>query len=193
METSRLPTRRLRIFLRDFRMVEAQVSFAEGQSLTTYFANRKSYLNLRDAHWASTREDIQHAALRVDQVLWVSAPDGDIGLTNASGHPPGRLAELQLDGGLLLRAGLLMGERQRLSDFLETAGQFVPMRNARLLRSGRPPKKVNVTLGDIVLNQQAIQALWEVEEQVARREEFEGPGSAAEEVDAGRAEEIGGL
>lgn len=157
-----MPTRRLRIFLRDFRMIEAQASFAEGQSLATYFANRKSYLNLRGAQWASTSVDIKHAVLRLDQVLWVAAPDGDVDLTNASGQPRERLVELQLDGGLLIRACFLMGERQRLSDFLESAGEFIPMTRAQLLRSGRPPKQVNVTLGDIVLNQVAIQAVWEV-------------------------------
>ncbi|NJD11851.1 MAG: hypothetical protein FIB01_15895 [Gemmatimonadetes bacterium] len=157
-----MPTRRLRIFLRDFRMIEAQASFAEGQSLATYFANRKCYLNLRGAQWASTNVDIKHAVLRLDQVLWVAAPDGDVLLTNASGQPQQRLVELQLDGGLLIRAYLLMGERQRLSDFLESTGEFIPMTGAQLLRSGRPPRQVNVTLGDVVLNQAAVQAVWEV-------------------------------
>jgi hypothetical protein len=165
MDTSRLPTRRLRIFLRDFRLVEAQASFADGQSLTNYFSNRKSYLNLRGAQWTSTSDDIKHAVLRLSQVLWVAAPDGDVDLTNASGHPQERLVELQLDGGLLVRACLLMSERQRLSDYLESAGEFVPMIRAQLLRSGRPPKQVNVTLGDIVLNQSAVQAVWEVSAQ----------------------------
>src|SRR5690606_6376071 len=45
------PTRRLRIFLRDFRMLEATVHLAEGQALASYFANRKSYVNLNAAHW----------------------------------------------------------------------------------------------------------------------------------------------
>ena len=162
---SKTPARRLRIFLRDFRMVEAQVSFGDGQSLATYFANRKQYVNLRGAHWASTQEDAQHVALKVDQVLWVAAPDGDISLTSASLPPSQRVVEIQLDGGLLLRAGLLIASQQRLSDYLESVQQFIPVTAAQLLRSGRPPKKVNVTLGDIVLNQQAIQAVWEVEAQ----------------------------
>jgi hypothetical protein len=143
-------------------MVESQVSWAEGQSLATYFANRKQYINLRDAHWASTQESAQHVALKVDQVLWVAAPDGDINLTSASMAPTERTVEIQLDGGLLLRAGLLIAARQRLSDYLESTQQFIPITSAQLLRSGRPPKKVNVTLGDIVLNQQAIQAVWEI-------------------------------
>jgi len=179
MDTSRLPTRRLRIFLRDFRMIEAQASFAEGQSLASYFANRKSYLNLLGAQWASTSVDIQHAVLRLDQVLWVAAPDGDVVLTNASLPPRERLVELQLDGGLLIRASLMMGERQRLSDFLESAGEFIPVLGAQLLRSGRPPKQVNVTLGDIVLNQVAVQAVWEVGIQTgATQAELEQPAYA---------------
>jgi hypothetical protein len=154
----------LRIFLRDFRMVEATVSLAEGQSLASYFANRKAYLNLRGARWAGTAEDLSYVALRVAQVLWSAAPDNDIPLTTAASSR-GRLVELQLDGGLLVQGSLIVGDQQRLSDYLEAAGQFVPMLHGQLLRSGRPPKKVNVNLGDIVVNQDAIQAVWEVEAQ----------------------------
>jgi hypothetical protein len=39
------------------------------------------------------------------------------------------------------------------------------MLGAQLLRSGRPPKRVNVLLGDIALNQDGIQAAWETSEQ----------------------------
>jgi hypothetical protein len=168
METGKSPTRRLRIFLRDFRMVEATVSLAEGQALASYFANRKSYVNLRGAHWAGTGDDVAHAVLRVEQVLWASAPEGDIPLTSASVATKGRDVEIQLDGGLLVRGSLILSEHQRLSDYLETSVQFVPMLAAQLLRSGRPPKKVNVNLGDIVLNQDAIQAVWEVAQQEPR-------------------------
>jgi len=170
MDTGKAPTRRLRIFLRDFRMVEATVSLAEGQALASYFANRKSYVNLRGAHWAGTGDDVAHAVLKVEQVLWATAPEGDVPLTNASASARGRLVEIQLDGGLLVQGTLSLSEQQRLSDYLETAGQFVPMVAAQLLRSGRPPKKVNVHLGDIVLNQDAIQAVWETAAQQQRAE-----------------------
>jgi hypothetical protein len=156
------PTRRLRIFLRDFRMVEATVNLAVGQALTTYFASRRSYVSLRDARWAGTSQTVEHAALRVAQVLWAAAPGADVPLTNASITAPGREVELQLDGGLLVRGRLVIGQHQRTTDYLEAAGQFVPLLHALLLRSGRPPKQVNVTLGDIVLNQDAVQAVWEV-------------------------------
>lgn len=159
---SRLPSRRLRLFLRDFRMIEATISLAEGQSLMQYFANRKQYVNLRAAKWASSDEQLRHVALKIDQVLWAAAIDNDIPLINAAAQMQPRDVEIQLDGGLLMRAGLSIGEGQRLSDYLESQQQYIPVRNAQLLRSGRPPKEVNVSLGDIVLNQSSVQAVWEL-------------------------------
>ena len=162
MDATKAPTRRLRLFLRDFRMVEASISLAEGQSLAMWLANRKSYVNLRGAHWASTEDTVKHAVLKVHQVLWASSMDNDIPLMTTSMSVAPREVEIQLEGGLLMRAGLNIGEKQRLSDYLESQNAFIPARNALLLRSGRPPKEVNVTLGDIVLNQDSIQAVWEI-------------------------------
>ncbi|MGQ0562022.1 MAG: hypothetical protein ACT443_09130 [Gemmatimonadota bacterium] len=171
MDQTKLPVRRLRLFLRDFRMVEATISLAEGQSLTQYFANRKQYVNLRAAKWASSNEHIKHSVLKIDQVLWAAALDHDIALINAMAQNQPREVEIQLDGGLLVRAGLSIGEGQRLSDYLESQPQFIPVRSALLLRSGRPPKEVNVALGDVVLNQAAVQAMWELAVQAAAEPE----------------------
>lgn len=165
VEPTKLPARRLRLFLRDFRMIEAQISLAEGQSLTQYFASRKQYVNLRAAKWASTGEEIKHAVLKIDQVLWAASLDNDIPLINAVAQNEPRDIEIQLDGGLLVRAGLNVGAGQRLGDYLESQQQFMPLRNAQLLRSGRPPKEVNVALGDVVMNQLSVQAIWEVSAQ----------------------------
>jgi hypothetical protein len=164
-EMTKLPTRRLRLFLRDFRMVEAQISLAEGQALMQYFASRKHYVSMHGARWASTNESIQFAVLRVEQVLWAAAMDNDIALMPGNIAAVPRVVEIQLDGGLLVRAGIMIGEQQRLADYLESQPHFLPVRNAQLLRSGRPPKEVNVALGDIVLNQSAIQAVWETNSQ----------------------------
>lgn len=175
MAQDKLPARRLRLFLRDFRMIEATISLSEGQSLTQYFASRKQYVNLRAAKWASSEDVTKHAVLKIDQVLWGAALDNDIPLINAMAQNTPREVEIQLDGGLVVRAGLNVGEGQRLSDYLESQPQFVPVRSAQLLRSGRPPKEVNVALGDIVLNQTAIQAVWEL---AAQRLEQEAEASA---------------
>jgi hypothetical protein len=180
MEQHRSPTRRLRIFLRDFRLVEAAVHLAGGQSLASFFVNRKLYLNLREAFWTGTGDRVEHAVLKVEQVLWVASTDSDIPLSHASTAIPGRIVEVQLDGGLLLRGRLIINHQQRLLDYLETSGRFVPMLGAQLLRSGRPPKRVNVHLGDIVLNQDGIQAAWETADQSAGGT----PVEAAEEAPA---------
>ena len=171
MVQDKLPVRRLRLFLRDFRMVEATISLSEGQSLTQYFANRKQYVNLRAAKWAGSNDVTKHAVLKIDQVLWAAALDHDIPLINAMAQITPREVEIQLDGGLLVRAGLNIGEGQRLSDYLESQPQFIPVRGAQLLRSGRPPKEVNVSLGDIVLNQVSVQAIWEMSAQTPDAEE----------------------
>ena len=164
-EQAKTPIRRLRLFLRDFRMIEASAGLADGQALTSWLSNRKSYVNLRGAHWASTNDSVQHAVLKVQQVLWAAAVDNDIPLTSASSTVAPRTVEIQLEGGLLVRGGLAVSDKQRLSDYLESQAQFIPVRGAVLLRSGRPPKEVNVTLGDVVLNQEAVQAIWEVDAQ----------------------------
>jgi hypothetical protein len=159
-------TRKLRLFLRDFRMVEASVNLAEGQALSSWLANRKHYVNLQGALWAGTTEVVRHAALKIDQVLWATSIENDVPLTPAASSVAPRSVGIQLEGGLLLRCGLNIGERQRLSDYLESTSQFIPVRGALLLRSGRSSKEVNLTLGDVVLNQQAIQAVWELAAQV---------------------------
>jgi hypothetical protein len=160
-------TRRLRFFLRDFRMVEAHVALAEGQSLTSCLTHRKTYINLQEALWQSTGEKVAHAVLKIDQVLWAAAPDGDVPLVNAALSQRPRAVDIQVDGGLQLRAGLNTGDRQRLGDYLESSGVFVPLREAVLLRSGRPPRRANIALGDIVVNQSAIQSMWEVSSNAA--------------------------
>ncbi|MEX2281611.1 MAG: hypothetical protein WEE89_03875 [Gemmatimonadota bacterium] len=170
LESTKTPTRRLRLFLRDFRMIEATIAVAENQALTSWLANRKHYVNLRGAKWASTEDNIEHAVLKVQQVLWAAAMDNDIPLTTAMTAVQPRTVEVQLEGGLLLRGGLNVGAGQRLSDYLESHQQFIPVRGAVLLRSGRPPKEVNVTLGDVVLNQEAVQAMWEVDGQAGAPE-----------------------
>jgi hypothetical protein len=160
LDASRLPTRRLRLFLRDFRQVDAITRVAEGQSLTSYCANRRSYINLQEARW-TTGDAADFVVLRVSQLLWAASLDGDVPLVQPVPSAPGRLVEMHLDGGLFVRATLMTGPLQRLGDYLESAGQFIPLQHALLLRTGRPPRSVNVVLGDIALNQDAIQAMWE--------------------------------
>jgi hypothetical protein len=173
------PTRHLRLFLRDFRMVEASITLAEGQSLVSWLSNRRTYVNLRGAHWVSTNENVQHAVLKVDQVLWAASMDNDIPLVSTSQVNAARAVEIQLDGGLLVRGGLNIGEKQRLSDYLEAQMQFIPLRGGLLLRSGRPSREVNLVLGDVALNQAAVLAMWEIALQEHREQQEQAEASTS--------------
>jgi hypothetical protein len=162
-DTNRLPRRRLRFFLRDFRMAEAWALMPDGLSLCSYLANRRGYLHLLDVRWQPRHEGVGFAVLRADQILYATACDNDVPLVNTIPAAVAHGVEVLADGGLYLRGGLMLSPRQRLGDFLESAGAFVPLLSVDLLKSGRPPRKRNVTWGDIVLNQAAIQAVWETE------------------------------
>ena len=153
--------RRLRLFLRDFRMLEAKASLAEAQSLTAFLATRKNYLHLQDVRWSASGERADFAVLRVAQLLWAGAPDHDVPIVSAPVPAQPRIYEIQVDGGLLIRAALHIGGGQRLGDYLEAAGPFIPLGRAHLLRSGRPATRANLLLGDVVLAQDGIQAVWE--------------------------------
>jgi hypothetical protein len=118
MEMGKPPTRRLRIFLRDFRMVEATVHLADGQALASYFANRKSYVNLRGAHWTGAGDTSSTSCWSRPGAVG-RGPDGDIPLTSASLAVP----TLRRDAARRRPAvpgRLALSEQQRLSDYLET-------------------------------------------------------------------------
>lgn len=148
-------SRRLRLFLRDHRILDATARVPDGHYLATYLASRKRYVTLTDVDWLGTGEVIPHLALKVDKVLWAASRDGALALTHVADESLPRPVEMELEGGYLLAAGLLLLEDQPLSDYLQTAPPFVPLREARL----RPRGKV---LGDIAVNHDAVQAVREV-------------------------------
>lgn len=163
-DAPRLPRRKLRFFLRDFRLAEAYALLPDGLSLSSYLANRRGYLHLLDVQWQPSGERIEFAVLRTAQVMYASAVDAGVPLVSTVPAAVAHGVDALVEGGLFLRGGLMLSPRQRLGDFLEAAGPFVPLLGVTLLRSGRPPRESNVLWGDIVLNQDAIQAVWESDE-----------------------------
>lgn len=149
------PPRRLRLFLRDQRVLDANARVPRGQFLSTYLASRTRYVNLTAVDWMGTGEKISHMALKVDKILWATSQDGELPLTNALAAAAARRVEVELEGGYLLAAGLLLVQNQRLSDYLQSAPPFIPLRSAELRPRGKG-------LGDIVVNQEAIQVVREL-------------------------------
>ncbi len=62
---------------------------------------------------------------------------------------------------MIVRGGLPLAPRQRLGDYLESAGPFIPFHGAVLLRSRHGGKPVGADLGEIAVNQRVIEAAWE--------------------------------
>lgn len=156
--TDSSPPRRLRLFLRDHRVLDATARVPERQHLATYVSSRDRYINLLDVDWLGTRATIPHMALKVDKVLWVSSQDGALPLTHPQADVAARWVEVELDGGYLLKAELLLVPDQQLTDYLQTAPAFLPLRSAEL----RPRGKV---LGEIAVNHDAVQMVREIREE----------------------------
>ncbi len=159
--TTRSESRRLRFFLEDFRVVEGLVGLGAGASLISLLASRKSYISLTDARWSGRPDALDHLVLRIERVVWAGAPHADVPLVNASLAVHPTETDLQLEGGLTLRGGLPVAPSQRLGDYLESAGPFVPLHGAILLRSRHGGKPVSAALGEIAVRQSVIEAAWE--------------------------------
>lgn len=149
------PLRRLRLFLRDHRVLDANARVPDGQFLATYLASRKRYVNLTEIDWLGMRERVPHLALKVEKVLWCGSQDGELPLMSPRATASARAVEVELEGGYLLSAGILLIGGQRLSDYLQSAPAFIPLRDARLLPRAK-------ALGDIAVNQDSIQLVREV-------------------------------
>ncbi|HUF13208.1 MAG TPA: hypothetical protein VMN78_08920 [Longimicrobiales bacterium] len=147
--------KRIRIVLRDHALLEARVHIAGGQFLITFLAGRKRYISLTDSVWMATEEPVDYMLLKVDRILWVSSPDQQIPLMNVLGATAPKQVEISVEGGLVIRGGLALGARQRLSDYLATAQEFIPLANAMAL-----PREA--MLGDIALNQDSIRSIREI-------------------------------
>lgn len=174
-ETDKNPPRRLRIFLRDHRVLDASARVPRGQYLSTYLASRTRYVNLTSSEWLGVAEHVGHMALKVDKILWAASEDGELPLTGALAGSTARRVEVELEGGYIVAAALLLGENQRLSDYLQSAPPFVPLRDAELRPRGR-------RLGDVVVNQETIQLVREIREGTGESapEQHDQPGREAE-------------
>ncbi len=157
---ARSESRRLRFFLEDFRVLEGLAGLGAGASLLSLFASRKSYINLTEARWSGSQRPLGHLVLRVDRIVWAGAPNGDVPLVNAPLTVEPTPTDLQLQGGMIMRGGLPLAPRQRLGDYLESTGPFIPLHGAVLLRSRHGGKPVGAALGEIAVNQSLIEAAW---------------------------------
>ncbi len=185
----RPPQRRIQFFLRDFRLVEATVAVPAGITLAVWLNRKRGQVAVLDARWTPTGERVPFAVLRLAQVLWASAPDGDVAHGMSSGAVL-RPVEFLLEGGLFVQGELPLSDGQRIGDYLDTVGPFLPLTDAVLMRSGRPPRDTNVAWRDIALNQDAVQAIWEARTGGDRHAPGSPPEAEPFDVHAGEADGV---
>lgn len=134
-QASDLPNKRVHVFLRGNRHLEGNVHIPEGQSLIPFLMVKKHFLNLTEARWTEGvmgEGTLPHVALRLDQIIWCAPVDGSIALASTvtpASEP--RPVELHLEGNLSIRVELHIAPELRMTDYFESAGTWVPLKDAR--------------------------------------------------------------
>jgi hypothetical protein len=158
MGGSQFTRRRVRLVLRHGRVVEGNIHVTEGQSLTLFLATRRFFVNLTESSWG--REGgvrMQHLAVRADHVYWGAPLQPELQVSSV--QPPSglsRWAELVMDDGVVLHVALYIAEDQRLTDYIDAASGFLPVRQAVVLDTQEK-------LGEVVVNTGAVLAIREIE------------------------------
>lgn len=143
---SQLVRRGVTLVLRGGQTVHGNVHVGERQSLIVYMATRGFFLNLTEVRYANGTEVLPHLAVRTDFVLWAQTHDDELPLTSslAPSFRP-RSAEIVMDGGPTLYAGLNLSGDLRMTDCIDARTGFLPALNAKIAHTGEP-------IGDVAIN-----------------------------------------
>ncbi len=133
---STLVRRAVGVHMRGGMTVDGNVHVGERQSLIAYLATRGFFLNLTEARVHGASDWLEHLAIRTDLVLWAKTHDDEMPLS-ASVMPTlePRWAEITLDGGPVLHAGLHIAPDQRMTDCIDGRTGFLPASAAALVES----------------------------------------------------------
>lgn len=145
---SQLVRRAVTVMLKGGLKAEGCVHVGERQSLIVYLATRGFFLNLTGARLNGSDEVHEHLAIRTDLVLWAQTHDGELPLTahSAPSFEP-RWAEILLDGGPTLHAGLHLASDQRMTDCIDARTGFLPAIAAAVVESRELLGPVAINMG----------------------------------------------
>jgi hypothetical protein len=137
--------------MRDGSTIEGMVRIGEDMPLTGFLNGRRAgWMNLTNARRPRTEEAPGHMMVQCDHVVMASAPDGNMlvaGHTvSGADHRP---VEVVLVGGKTVRGNIPAASKQRLSDYVVSAGRFMGLNDAILSPDGP-------SLGDVALHTGAI-------------------------------------
>ncbi len=152
-------TRRLvRFMVRGGRIVEGNIHVTEGQSLAVFLQTRRYLTSITEARWIGPgMQVLPHMAIRTEKLLWAGSLDDALPIsTNQRPTSTPRWAELTLDDGVVMQAGLYIADEQRLTDYFDAAPAFLPVTQATIAGSDK-------LLGPVAVNTSAIIAVREIE------------------------------
>lgn len=145
--------RAVHFVLRDGGLLDGAVYLNEGQALAPYLGSRKGgWMNIVNARWKAEAETHQHAVVRVDDVFFASSADPEVKVTFGVAGALPRDVDISVEDGTQIRGRMYLSDRQRMSDFLTSCGQFLPVIGATRMPSGE-------SLGDIALHSASVKAV----------------------------------
>lgn len=155
---SHLLRRAVTVAMRGGLRAEGNIHVDERQSLVVYLATRGFFLNLTEATFGEDEQMVEHLALRTEDVLWAQSHDPELPLNSATmpSFEP-RWAEIVLDGGVTLHAGLHLAADQRLTDCIDGRTGFLPAVAAAVVES-------RALLGPVAINMNQALLIREIEE-----------------------------
>lgn len=147
--------RAVTVVMRGGLHAEGNVHVGERQSLVVYLATRGFFLNLTEAR-VDGGDELEHLALRTELVLWAQTHDAELPLTehSAPSFEP-RWAEIVMNGGLTLQAGLHLASDQRMTDCIDARTGFLPAIAAAIVESRE-------LLGPVAINMSQAVAVREI-------------------------------
>jgi hypothetical protein len=138
-------------------VVEGNIHVTEGQSLTLFMTTRRFFANLTEVKWVGESQQLEHLGLRAELIYWAAPLAEDMHVSATL--PPTRRerwAELIMDDGTRIKVGLYIAEEQRLTDYIDAATGYLPVRDAII--NGREE-----SLGEIVVNTGSVMAIREID------------------------------
>jgi len=140
--------RRVRMLLRDQRLLDGMVHLPEDGDLATYLSTREGgWVNVTEARWLASGERVSHLLLKASVVLWAGAAGDEQLLPRQEGTP--RPVKITLENRITLHADLRLPVRRRLTDVLTACGDFFPVCDARVDARG-------IAFGDVAVNRDAV-------------------------------------
>ena len=145
--------RAVHLTLRDGDTVDGGIYLNDGQALAPYLGTRKhGWVNIVNAVWGLEGEVHRHAVLQTEHIVIASSTNQDYPIVASTPNATARAVDILLEDGTRLQGNLLLGAKQRLSDYLAGTGTFFALLSASRVQTGD-------ALGDVAVNAGSVKAV----------------------------------